>query len=173
MHRLSDDEAITLIEVMIALLVLLVVLSAFVATIIAGFQSLSESRARQFASQVATESIENLRTLPQSAIALDTNTVDIAAISNCTVNSLPGFDPDGPGLIDCEEIVSRPGGSITSAAPYAGTQEGVTYVTVPTYTQDGSVPSGTVRVTVESGYSLPGDTATIRRQALFSEVSRG
>lgn len=184
MHRLSDDEAITLVEVMISMLIMLVVFAAFVGTIIAGLHSLSESRARQFASQVATESIENLRTRSHPAIAMDSDTVVITTISDCTaavdddgdgtIDRTPlGFDPDGSGPIGCEEIAARAGGVITSDDPFAGTEDNVTYATISTFAQDDDIPSGPVRVTVESRYSLPGDAATIRRQALFSEVSRG
>lgn len=183
MHGHVGEDGITLVEMMIALLVLLVVFSAFVGAIIGGLRSLSESRARQFASQVATESIENLRTLPHSAVAM-ADTVDIAAISNCTasvdddgdgtIDRTPlGFDPDGTGPIDCEEIAARASGAITMAEPFAGTEDSVTFVTIGTFAQDDNVPSGPVRVTVESNYSLSGGSATIRRQALFSEVSRG
>lgn len=184
MHARVGEDGITLIEVMITLFLLLVVFSAFVATIIGGLRSLSESRARQFASQVATESIEHLRTQTHAAIAMDSDTVDLVAISDCTasvdddgdgtIDRTPlGFDPDGPGPIGCEEIAARASGVITTAEPFAGTEDNVTYVTVGTFAQDGDIPSGTVRITVESAYSLPGDAATIRRQALFSEVSRG
>lgn len=184
MHAFADDEGITLVEVMITLLILLVVFAAFVATIIAGLRSLSESRARQFASQVATESIENLRAHPHSAIAMDSDTVDILAISTCTAavdddgdgtidRTPPGFDPDGPGQIGCEEIAARTSGAITMDGPFAGTEDNVTFVTIGTFAQDDNIPSGPVRVTVESDYSLSGGAATIRRQALFSEVSRG
>ena len=174
MTNLQDDSGITLVEVMISLVLLLIVLGAFTTVVSRGLQSLSESRARQAASQVATQAIEELRNTAPVSVRINSDVVTVSALSNCTTASATaGFDPDGAGPLGCESFATRPGGAITTGAPFAGTEDAVTYFTGATIAEGADVPPGSVRVVVQSRYDLPGDSAVIRRQAIFSEVPRG
>lgn len=184
MRQADDESGITLVEIMLSLLVLGVVLTAFFTVVTGGLQSLSESRARQMSSQLSTEVIEELRRLSPSEIAMndddtsgdyfDTSTVSCTDSGGTTHSGW--FDPDGDGPLDCEEIETAMQGAITSKAPYqTTTTEGITVTTIATNAEptNSDVPDDTVRVTVVTEYSLPAGTEEIRRSALFSEVSRG
>lgn len=179
MGRTTDETGITLVEVMVSLLILGVVLTAFFRVITGGLQSLTETRAAQTSSQLATEIIEDLRRLSPSEIAMyndplatESDEFDPATVS-CVGSGAGYFDPDGAGPMGCEEIVTASQGAITSDAPFQTTYEGVTVTTIATVADDPDVPDDTVRVTVLLVNSVTGTTEEIRRSALFSEVSRG
>lgn len=193
MRAVHAEDGITLVEIMISLLVLGVVLSAFFQVITGGLRSLSDSNNRQDASQIATDSIETLRALspPEIAMLVDplaapAGEVDLATFPTCTASvdhdddpvtanvSVTGFDPDGAGPIPCEQIVQSPQGAITSTAPFNATINGVDLLTVATFTMDGAgVQDGVVRVTAVSEYDIGAGAEVIRRQAYFSEINRG
>lgn len=189
MPQPDDESGITLVEILFSLVILGIVLTAFVQVIAGGLRSLSDSGNRQQSSQMSTEVIETLRALSPAEAALyvdplvtDATEVDPTAVSDCTaqidddgdgtVDRTPlGFDPDGPGPLDCEELRTSSQGAITSTMPYAGTAQGVTVTTIATISKE-ALTEGMGRVTVVLDYSSPG-AQQIRRQALFSEVSRG
>lgn len=184
MHGSAGEEGITLIEIVISLVILGVVLIAFLQTMVGGLRSLNDSGARQTSSQLSTEVIEELRAMSPPEIALRTTAVDLAALSDCTaqvdddddgtVDRTPaGYDPDGAGPLACEELVVRGAGAITSSEPFARTKDGVTVTTFATAQTSSNVQTGITRVTIVLDYDLPGGASQVRRQALFSEVSRG
>lgn len=191
MHHSADDEAgITLVEIMISLLILGLVLTTFFTVITGGLQSLSDSGNRQDSSQLSTQSIETLRSVSPAEVALKVDpldpgaSVDVAAFSNCTADvdddadgtidrTAPGFDPDDAGPVACEELVTTPQGAVRPALPFNGTSDGVTVTTAPTYVAEAGVQSDVVRVTVVLDYELQNGPQQVRRQAYFSEVSRG
>ena len=192
MSRTQDEAGMTLVEIVVALLLLGVVLTAFFRVITGGLQSLSDSGQRQDASQLTTESIETLRSLAPSEVALkvdpmitEADEVDVTALSNCVAHldddgdgtsdrTAPGyFDPDAGGMAECEELVTNPQGAVTSTVPFNGTKYGVDITTVPTLVSTAGVQSDVTRVTTIVTYELQDGVQTIRRQAYFSEVSRG
>lgn len=179
MHCTHDDEAgITLVEIMVSLVIIGVVLTAFFTVLTGGLQSLSESRTRQTTSQLSTAIIEDLRRLAPSEIAMydDPTGVFPGEFDPTTVScaGTPGeFDPDGPGPLGCEVIVTNPLGAIRDEAPFQETVDAVDVVTIATEAVGAGVPDDTVRVTVVMTYDLPAGTEVVRRSGLFSEVSRG
>lgn len=179
MPQIDDESGITLVEIMVSLLLLGVVLTAFFAVLTSGLRSLSESRARQSSSQLATEIIEELRRLSPSEIAMYNDPLvthseefDPATVS-CPGSGAGFFDPDGDGPLGCEEIVTADQGAIRNGAPFQVTVDGITVTTIATEVNDVDVPDDTIRVTVVLDYAIAGSTDQIRRSALFSEVSRG
>jgi prepilin-type N-terminal cleavage/methylation domain-containing protein len=64
MDRLQDDEGVSLIEMLIALLILGVVLSATASTLISSFVAIGGNENRTRAVALANEELENLRALP-------------------------------------------------------------------------------------------------------------
>lgn len=176
MPQIDDESGITLVEIVLSLLLLGVVLSALFSVLTGGLRSLSESRARQTSSQLATEVIEELRRLSPSEIAMFDDPVDPEAFDPLTVScgGDPGeFDPDGDGPLGCEVIATAGQGAIRNAAPFQTTFDGVTVTTIATEVADPAVPDDTIRVTVVLDYSTAQGDEQIRRSALFSEVSRG
>lgn len=191
MHAIDAEDGITLVEILISMVILGVVLTAFFEVVTGGLQSLSESNDRQDSSQLATESIERLRSLAPSEVALRVDpadpggSVDPSTISNCTTDvrdtagivlrtGVLGFDPDGAGAdFECEELVQSTLGAVVPALPYLGQDVGVTITTVPTRSTTAQVQDGIVRVTAVLDYENQDGPQTITRQALFSEVNRG
>lgn len=178
MRRDTGEAGITLVEIMVSLLVLGLVLTTFFTVITNGLRSLSESRARQTTSQASTEIIEELRRLAPSEIRMynDPAVADGAEFDPSTVScggNTGEFDPDGPGPLACEEIVTNPLGAIRNADPFFSTVDRVTVETFATEAVGAGIPDDTVRVTVVMTYDLDGAVEEVRRSALFSEVSRG
>lgn len=189
----EPEAGITIVEIVISLVLLGIVLSAFLGVMVNGLRALTDSGQRQVSSQQATEVLEVLRAKTPSEIALyddplvtDAAEVDLTTITNCTasvdddgdgtIDRTPaGYDPDGAGPLPCEELRALPSGAITAATdqPYFGTEDGVTVQTVATRVAEGGVQNGLTRVTVVLTYQLPEGVETVRRQSLFSEVSRG
>ena len=177
--RGTDDEAgITLVEIIVSLFVLGLLLTTFFTVLIGGLGSLSESRARQTTSQVATEIIEELRRLSPSEIAMYNDPLDTTGPvfdpTTVSCGGVPGeFDPDGPGPIGCEVVVTATQGAIRDEAPFQASVDAVDVVTIATAATGPGVPDDTVRVTVVGTYAVANSTGEIRRSTLFSEVSRG
>lgn len=175
---LREEDGITLVEIMLTLVILSIVLSAMFSVIIGGLQSLSESRARQTASQVATEQIETLRTLAPSEVAMYNDPlVSLSAeFDPATVvcgGTAGTYDPDGAGPLGCETVATLSLGAVTSDLPWQGERDGVTVETIVTEATGTGVPAGAVRVTVVSTYEFSDGVEEVRRSALFSEVARG
>ncbi|MFT4837923.1 MAG: Tfp pilus assembly protein PilV, partial [Nonlabens sp.] len=70
MDTLRGESGVSLVETLVTFMLIGIAMTAFFAAIIGGLQSLSESRARQAASQVATEVIEGLRARAPAEIAM-------------------------------------------------------------------------------------------------------
>lgn len=181
MPKFDDESGITLVEIVLSLLILGVVLTALFGVLTGGLRSLSESRARQTSSQLATEIIEELRRLSPSEIAMyyDGTLDEPEEFDPTTVPSTCAagyFDPDGDGTgpLGCEKIATADQGAIRDAPPFQTTFEGVTVTTIATEVAiDAAIPEDTIRVTVVLDYSTAVNDEQIRRSALFSEVSRG
>jgi type II secretory pathway pseudopilin PulG len=182
MDTLRGESGVSLVETLVTFMLIGIAMTAFFAAIIGGLQSLSESRARQAASQVATEVIEGLRARAPAEIAMyvvpllmlpdefDSTTVSCGG-------TLGAFDPDGGGPIGCEPLAENELGAIHAAAPYQGSVVSsvaeIRVVTIATQVVDSAIPAGTTRVTVVVSYDLPRGSKEVRRSTLFSEVSRG
>lgn len=167
MHGRDSEDGITLVEIMVAILILGVVLTAFFGVMARNLRSVSDSQARQEASFVASQVIETLRELPVSSARM--------AVS---------YDPtlvscDGPGKVDvhgdgtvCEPLDIDPFidlNRIDESAPWTGSSDAVTYATYAT------TPVGTdsVRITVVVDYELTDGPKQVRRSTIVSEVNRG
>lgn len=83
------------------------------------------------------------------------------------------FDPDGPGPIGCEVLVTSTLGAIRNTEPFFDAVDRVDVVTIATEASGIGIPDGTVRVTVVATYEVAAGSGVVRRSGLFSEVSRG
>ena len=173
MKDLDRESGITLVEVVVALLVLGFVLTAYAGVLMSNLKSISDSRARQDASQAATEVIERLRDESPAAVAMKWD-FDPATVS-CGDPAVEGdVDVFGDGTL-CEPLALDPdaasSGIIDGTAPWAGTLGAVDYRVYAT--EVSGTPAGRVRVTVVADYELSSGPKEIRRNTIFSEASRG
>lgn len=169
----ADDDGITLVEIVVALFILGFVMSTFVAAQATSLQSLTDSRARQDASQVATEVLERLRDRPPSSIAMSPS-FDPTTVS-CGDPAVTGFfDVFGDGSL-CEPLAHDPDplatGVIDDSPPWTGSLRAVDYAVYAT--EVAGDPVGRIRVTVVATYELTDGPRQIHRQTFFSEISRG
>jgi len=178
--RFDDEAGITLVEVLVSIVILGIVLTAFFQVMAGNLQSLSDSRARQEASQLTTEVIELLRSFQPPEIAMFDDPLmtdpDEFVMTFSTVGCVAGqVDPDGDGPIGCEALRGTDGGAITSVLPWQGSRPG-SPITISTWATDATgtdVPPDSIRVTVTATYELTDGPQVVRRQALFSRVGRG
>lgn len=177
--RMQEDEAgITLVEVLVAIVVLGIVLTAFFEVMTGNLRSLSDSRARQEASQASTEVLERLRATTPAEIAMNIDTANAdrfvpATVSCGTPTAVQGrIDPDGDEPLGCEELRLNTSGVIENVMPWFGDTNNVSVSTYATTAAGTNVPAGSIRVTVVVDYELADGPKQIRRSAFFSEVPR-
>lgn len=173
MRHDGGEAGITLVEIMISLIVLGVVLTAFFGVSTRNLRSISDSQARQEASFSASQVIETLYELPVTSARMSA-TYDPTLVScqdTSGVVTTGSVDVFGDGSV-CEELAIDPSivvDRIDDTAPWTGTSDAVSYATYAT------VVAGTeaVRVTVIADYELTDGPKEIRRSTLISEVDRG
>lgn len=177
--RIDDEAGITLVEVLVSIIILGIVLTAFFQVMAQNLRSLSDSEARQEASQATTERIELLRDLqpPEIAMFVDPLITDPDEFNEnfSAGGCAAGFvDPDGGGTIGCEALRITDGGAITSTAPWQETltDSPITVTTWATEATGADVPPNSIRVTVTASYELTNGPQVVRRQAIFSTVGR-
>lgn len=168
MQKIDDESGITLVEIMVSILILGVVLTAFFGVLARNLRSLSDSQARQEASFVASQVIETLRELPVSSARM-------AASYDPTLVSCGGtngqVDVHGDGSV-CEPLDIDPFidlNRIDESAPWTGSSDAVTYATYATT----AAGTDSVRVTVVVDYELTDGPKQVRRSTLVSKVNRG
>lgn len=163
MNRLRiDDAGLTLIEVMVAVMVLTASLLSVARVSATGLASLGDSRQRQQAVVLATRSLETARTYPYASLAMRT-----AETPETT------WDPDGAGALPAEQVVRTDTGSVTGASHQvtagAGSQTLRTYVTWYDDPDVGGAQNAK-RVTTVVGWTAAGGVREVRMSTLVADV---
>lgn len=165
---MDREDGITLVEIMISILLLGIVLTAYFGVMSRNLRSLSDSQARQEASFVTSQVIETLRDLPVTSARMAASYEPTLVSCNGTTGEVDVYGDESlcePLEIDPTIEIDR----IDDTAPWTGTSDAVTYATYATNV------SGTdaVRVTVVAQYELTDGPKEIRRNTIVSEVGRG
>lgn len=165
-RRLDDEEALSLVELMIALVIMGVALLALASVASASLVQVRNSRARQQAVDAASAAIEGLRLRDYAAVAMDANDPAVQALAGCA------------GAFDEPTVETSVGTPVTYETQVSGV---VTVRMLVTWYDDGdddacadSDHDRTVkRVTALASWTDAGGTRTIEQSTLVSDVERG
>ncbi|MBW3663974.1 MAG: prepilin-type N-terminal cleavage/methylation domain-containing protein [Actinobacteria bacterium] len=148
------EDGLSLIEMMMAILILSVAIMALASAALASLQSLRVSRDRQNATQLASSVIEDARSLSWSTIALDAASYT------------------GPADFEGEPVLTSASGGVPPVV-VEGPLTATTYVTW-VLAPDGSNPMSEKRVTTIVTWDDPAAGArTVREATLVAEARRG
>jgi prepilin-type N-terminal cleavage/methylation domain-containing protein len=158
------DGGFSLVEVMVAVVLLLIVLGGMLNAMVGAIGSVRGSRDRQQAVALANEVLERARGLPVANLALRTSDAPPAAA-----------DPDGPGPMGNEAAVATPTGLVTGP-PFRRDADGFSTRTIVTWYDDPLRPGSqnTRRVTATVTWTASGGRVeTVRLSTLVSALARG
>lgn len=165
-RRLGDEDGLSLVELMIALMIMGVALLALASVAAASLVQVRNSRARQQAVDAASAAIESLRLRDYSAVAMDGSDPGVQALGGCA------------GAFDEPTVETGVGAPV----PYETTVSGVVTVRMlVTWYDDGDDDAcadtdhdRTVkRVTALASWTDAGGTRTVEQSTLVSNVERG
>ena len=167
-HRLDQEDGLSLVELMIALMIMGVALLALASVAAASLVQVRNSRARQQAVDAASGAIERLRLQDFAAVALDGTDPDVTSLGQCA------------GAFD-EPVVTS---GVTSSVPFEEVREGnVTVRMFVTWYDDPANGDQTCtaadhdrtvkRVTAVATWTDAGATRSVEQSTLVSNVERG
>jgi prepilin-type N-terminal cleavage/methylation domain-containing protein len=117
--RLDDDQGLTLVEMMVAVLLLGVILSAMASVITTSLTAVQRDEHRVRATQLGQQELESLRALEWDCVAFDTSDPDYVATFNG--NTTVAVDP-----AECSNPASVP-----DPSPRVVTVDAIDYTVVP------------------------------------------
>lgn len=172
MRRLrTDDEGFTIVEVIVAMVIIAGVMATALAFLVSGLQTVVQGRQRQTATALATEALERVRALPydtvtiNSGAAIPSSTAKYAVpVSGSYVLNTDLAGSDIPGLTGTEPLVLN----AVSGRTRDVTVDNVTY-RVHTYVSKtaGEAFNLTTVVVYKSSVSR-GERITVQRSVVFS-----
>jgi Tfp pilus assembly protein PilV len=160
--RPGDESGLGLVEVMVAVLILTVALTALAQVMMSAMVSVRESRLHQQATAAANRALEEARTIPFESLAMRTGHATIPGAT---------YDPDGAGPLAAEPVIHATTGGVVGAAFHGATNG----VRVATYVS-GPVAGTTAgrRVTVEASWTRArGVAGTLRLATVVTSLDRG
>lgn len=160
----EGEEGISLVEVMVAMLVLTVALLALLQGMAASLVSLRVAEARQQATAQVTAILEQARALDHAVLAM--------RLGDPVVPVGGTYDPDGSGPLAAEPVVQSSTGAVRGT-PYQEDGSRTVRTSVTQY-DDPTLPAGTAqprRVTVIATFG-PGNQE-VRQSSLVAESVRG
>ncbi len=170
-RRRTDDEGFTIVEVIVAMVIIAAVMATALAFLVSGLQTVVQSRQRQTATALATEAVERMRALPYDTVTLHNTAASPAATAIYAVPSSGSYvfnadlaASDIPGLSGTESLVVNQ----VSARTRDVQVDNVTY-RVHSYVTDGPDDSFylTAVVVYLSGVSR-GERITTQRSVTYS-----
>jgi Tfp pilus assembly protein PilV len=157
----GDESGLGLVEVMVAVFVLVVALSALAHVVMNAMISVGESRLNQQATAVANRALEQARALSFETLAMRTGH---AAVTTT-------YDPDGTGPLAAEPVIHTGAGAVVGT-DFHGATQGVTIATYVTGPVAGT--SAGRRVTVHATWPRArGGTGQLRLSTIVTPLDRG
>lgn len=185
--RATAQDGFTLVEVVVALVLMMIVALAWATVVVQADKGLSLARQRQWASSAATQALEELRALPYPTVVAGLRPGDLGA-DPYLVQAGAGHHLSLPAAItgaptDIDEVLQESGTSAAPAPlyPHAGTPPGTPPSSFPSppslsvyVTQDPS-QTGVYLLTALVRWRSPDGTQRmdIQRTRLFSPPGSG
>jgi type II secretory pathway pseudopilin PulG len=174
-HRLTDDDGLGLIEVMLSIFILGVALAALASVGLSSLTSTRVSRDREQATNAASAALEAARARDFAALAMAPGSVTIGDIP-------PDAVPSGSTAtcFDGEPVVTD---AVPDPIPFqvvVGNSDRITVHTLVTYA-DGTcataslpaIPTGLKRVVAIASWTDTGVVRTVRQETLVASAGRG
>ncbi|KQS97204.1 prepilin-type N-terminal cleavage/methylation domain-containing protein [Cellulomonas sp. Leaf395] len=174
-RRGSSDGGFTLIEVIVAMFITLIVMTAMMGVIVSSLSTIAQAKQRQTATSLATQSLERLRALPYDAVTQPDGSAPETGIAFVTdVSGVRHFTPTAvlPGF-DEVLVVNNPGtwsgsGQFDDVTIGSATYRVSTYVSKPPTTPAGQQTfTATAIVTWTSSVSH-GTRRVVEQSTLYS-----
>lgn len=167
------DTGFTLIELVVAMSITVIMLTALLGVLVGSLQSVALSKQRQTATALGTRAMEQLRALPYATVTagIDSSTAAYTSDPRIVHSSPPTFTP--PGGSSEILMAHTPSGSLPAPlSPHltSNTLDGVSY-SVGTYVSTPSTTSATFNLTVIIAWSSNvshGIKTSVQRSTLYS-----
>jgi prepilin-type N-terminal cleavage/methylation domain-containing protein len=159
-QRGGDDAGFTLVELLVAMTVTLVVMSALLGVFVQSLKTVSEAKQRQAATGLATRVLEQLRALPYDTVTGVGGAALAAGDPNVVYSTPPRFRPPAIAGVDEPLVVNTVSPKLTTEtvdgvayqvrqyvgrAPATGDQQPYTLTTLVTWTPRGKAPVTTAQ----------------------------
>jgi prepilin-type N-terminal cleavage/methylation domain-containing protein len=169
--RRTDDDGFTIVEVIVAMVIIAGVLATALAFLVSGLQTVVQGRQRQTATSLATQAVERLRALPYNTVTSHSGTAspDPTAIYAVPQSGTYVFDADLdasdiPGLTGTEKLLINDVSGRTEDI----TVGNVTYRVHTYVTEAGSDAFNLTAVVVYSSAVSRGERITVQRSVTYS-----
>lgn len=170
LQQYDDDAGVSLVEMMVAVLVLSVGIIALAGSAFAALTANGDARNRQLAVDAMTGAIETTRSIAFDDLTMDEDDVSSSASTDPYVTVSGGeflFDHDGDEADPAEPLVVESDGELPQ---YIILDDGRTVRTYVTWLDGAQVSK---RVTVVVTYDAGGTTRELRESTVIAEANRG
>ncbi len=164
------DEGFTLVEVLLAMVIIVVVMTALLGVLVSSLKTIAQARQRQTATALATQSLERLRALPYDDVTQpDGSSIDAGLQYTQTVGGTLHFVPTGVlAGVDEPLIVNGYSGRLADQTVDEVTYRIQTYVTQATLTAAGQQPFNLTAVVSWSSTVTDGTRVAAQRSVAYS-----
>lgn len=169
--RTDDDSGFTIVEVIVAMVIIAGVMATALAFLVSGLQTVVQGRQRQTASALATEALERVRALPYDTVTVNSSGVTPAGTAIFAVPTSGSYvfdadlpDHDIPGLTGTEPLVLNE----VSGRTRDVTVDNVTYRVHTYVTKTGAEAYNITTVVVHKSSVSRGESITVQRSVIFS-----
>ena len=173
--RSSPDDGFTLIEILVALFLTLVVMTALLSVLVSSLRTVAQARQRQTATALVTQSLERLRALPYDSVTgPDAIAYPISTSPPLQWATLAAgvytFTPPASLLSGVAEplVVNRYSGKAVTELIDGVTYTVQTYVTKPAPTTAGQQPYNLTALVSWTSPSIPAGRTVVQRSTTFS-----
>lgn len=170
----DGEDGVSLIETMIAILVLSVGVLALASSAFASLTANGDARNRQLATDAMTAALESARAHDYDDLSMATGDIDADADPYLETDGAgdPIFDHDGDGTDPAEKLITDAAGPIS---PYIVQEEQRTIRTYVTWFDNPDVAGSmdSKRVTVVTTYDAGGTTRELRESTVVAKANRG
>jgi len=167
----TDDEGFTIVEVIVAMVIIAGVMATALAFLVSGLQTVVQGRQRQTATALATEALERVRALPydtvtiNSGAAIPSSTAKYAVpVSGSYVFNADLTGSDIPGLTGTEPLVLN----AVSGRTRDVTVDNVTYRVHTYVTKTSGEAFNLTSVVVYTSSVSRGERITVQRSVAYS-----
>lgn len=167
--RGGDDEGFTLVEIIIAMVLVAIVMSALIGVLLSTLTTVVQARQRQTATGLATQALEELRALPYDDITLDDGSAPEPGLLHITGGGPYDFEPTTvlPG-VDERLVVNDRSGRWDDVTVDEVTYRISTYVTRPVVAAGSPQTFNLTTVVTWTSAAYPGTRTTAQRSTTYS-----
>lgn len=168
----SDDRGFTLIEVMVAMFITAIVMTALIYAVVSSLTTIQQARQRQTATGLATQQLERLRAEPYDSVTQPDGAYPAVAVDyTTTISGTTWFKPPArliSGGVSEVLVINGVSGKTVDQVVDGVTYHVETYVTKAAATTSGSQPFYLTAITKWTSTVSRGQRETVQRSTTFS-----